>query len=301
MAAESNPHYSITPILAPLRLHLFNRTAAMPLTNPLSLNRIINPQLSLEEFLQFTSDLGIKYVELRNDLAGKAVLDGLLDEAVHKAFAATGVKILTINALYPFEDARALDVNIEKLNTLIAEAKRIDCSQIVLCPLNDANDPRSPGQRAEELVIALNAYGPLFGESGVTGLIEPLGFSISALRTKRAALAGISKCNYPGSYKLLHDTFHHYLSDETEFFPADTALVHVSGVTSGKPKTAMTDADRILVTDQDIMDNRGQLTTLVKAGYTEPFSYEPFSPEVQRLPISELKSKLQKSIEYLFS
>jgi 2-keto-myo-inositol isomerase len=273
----------------------------MPLANPLCLNRIISPQLSLEEFLRFTSGLGIKYVELRNDLTGNAVLDGLPDDAVHRAFAATGVEPLTINALCPFEDARALDINLEKVSTLITEAKRINCPQIVLCPLNDASDLRNPDQRAEELVIALNAYGPLFAESGVTGLIEPLGFSISALRTKRAALAGISKCNYPGSYKLLHDTFHHYLSDEIEYFPEETALVHVSGVTSGKPKTAITDADRILVTDQDIMDNLDQLNTLLKAGYTGAFSYEPFSPEVQHLSISELKSQLQKSIQYLFS
>jgi 2-keto-myo-inositol isomerase len=273
----------------------------MPLTNQLCLNRIINPQLSLEEFLQFTADLGIKYVELRNDLVGKAVLDGLPDDAVQRTMAATGVKPLTINALYPFEDATALDTNIEKLNALIAVAKQISCPQIVLCPLNDANDTRSPAQRAEELVAALNAYGPLFAGAGVTGLIEPLGFSISALRTKRVALAGISKCNYPGSYRLLHDTFHHYLSDENEFFPADTALVHVSGVIPGKPKTAITDADRVLVTDLDIMDNRGQVATLLKAGYTEPFSYEPFSPDVQRLPISELEPQLEKSIEYLFS
>jgi 2-keto-myo-inositol isomerase len=105
----------------------------MPLTNPLCLNRIISTQLSLEEFLQFTADLGIEYVELRNDLAGKAVLDGLPGDAVYRSFAATGVKPLTINALYPFEDARALDANIEKLNTLIAVARQISCPQIVLC------------------------------------------------------------------------------------------------------------------------------------------------------------------------
>jgi 2-keto-myo-inositol isomerase len=273
----------------------------MPGTDPLCLNRIIKPQLSLEEFLHFTADVGIRYVEVRNDLTGKAVLDGLPDAAVQKAFGETGIKVLTINALYPFEDARVLDTNIEKLKGLIADAKRINCPQIVLCPLNDSGDVRSPAQRADELVEALNAYGPLFAEANMIGLIEPLGFTVSALRTKRAALAGISKCKYPGSYKLLHDTFHHYLSDETEFFPAETALVHVSGVTPSKAKSEITDADRILVTDDDILDNRGQAATLLRAGCIAPFSYEPFSPEVQRLPISELKTQLQKSIEYLFS
>jgi 2-keto-myo-inositol isomerase len=272
----------------------------MPGSHALCLNRIISPRLSLEEFIQFTADVGIKYVELRNDLPGKPTLDRLPDAAVQKAFAATGVEALTINALYPFEDGRAIETNIEKLKGLIAEAKRINCPQIVFCPLNDASAPRSPAQRAEELVLALNAYGPLLAEAGITGLIEPLGFLVSSLRTKRAALAGISKCSYPNSYKLVHDTFHHFLSGETDFFPADTALVHVSGVLPGKAKAAITDADRVLVTDEDILENRGQLATLLNAGYSGPFSFEPFSPEVQSLPISELKPHLQKSIEYLF-
>ena len=270
-------------------------------TPPLCLNRIISPQLSLPEFFQFATDLGFKYVELRNDLAGKEILDGLSDDAVRQLLDATGIKPLTINALYPFEDVRALDANLVKLKGLIAEAKRIDCSQIVLCPLNEAGDPRSPGQRADQLVSALNAFGPLFAEAKMTGLIEPLGFSVSALRTKKEALAGISQCDYPGSYKLLHDTFHHYLGEETDFFPADTALVHVSGVLPGKARSAITDSDRVLVTGDDILDNRGQVATLLNGGYTGPFSYEPFSQEVQSLSTPALKTDLLKSVEYLFS
>src|SRR5271165_751402 len=133
------------------------------------------------------------------------------------------------------------------------------------------------------------------------GLVEPLGFVTSSLQTKKAALEGIAKCNYPESYKLLHDTFHHYLSGETEFFPEQTGIVHVSGVLAGKTKTAIADEDRILVTKDDIMDNRGQVGALLKAGYTEPISYEPFSSQVRYLPMFELKPQLQKSIDYLFA
>jgi len=176
----------------------------------LCLNRIIKPQIPLEEFLKFTADLGIKYVEVRNDFTDKGVLDGLSDAALQRAFKDTGIKALTINALYPFEDVKILKENIEKLKGLIAEAKRINCPQIVLCPLNDANDKRSAAQRADELATALTAYGPLFAETKMIGLIEPLGFPICALRTKKAALEGIANCKYPESYKLLHDTFHHY-------------------------------------------------------------------------------------------
>ena len=267
----------------------------------LCLNRIIKPQIPLEEFLKFTADLGIKYVEVRNDFTDKGILDGLSDAALQKAFRDPGIKVLTINALYPFEDARILKENTEKLKGLIAEARRINCPQIVLCPLNDANDKRSPAQRAEELATALTAYGPLFAESEMIGLVEPLGFEICSLRTKKAALEGIANCQYPESYKLLHDTFHHFLSGEIEFFPKETAIVHVSGLLPGKTKAATTDEDRILVTEDDIMDNRGQVAALLKAGCIAPISYEPFSSKVRDLPLPELKSQLQESIRYLFA
>ncbi|MBV8273677.1 MAG: TIM barrel protein [Verrucomicrobia bacterium] len=259
------------------------------------------PELPLPEFFRFAADVGFEYVELRNDLAGKEILDGLSDDVVRQLLDGTRVKPLTINALSRFEDVPVLETNLAKLKALIAEAKRINCSQIVLCPLNEASDPRSAGQRADQLVTALNVLGPLFAEAKMTGLIEPLGFSVSALRTKKEALAGISQCDYPGSYKLLHDTFHHYLGEETDFFPAETALVHVSGVLPGKARSAITDWDRVLVTRDDILDNRGQVSTLLKGGYTGPFSYEPFSQEVQRLPVATLKTGLQNSIQYLFS
>jgi 2-keto-myo-inositol isomerase len=269
-------------------------------TDLLCLNRVIKPQIPLEEFLKFTAGLGIQYVEVRNDFTNKGVLDGLSDADLQTAFKKNRVKTLTINALYPFEDVKVLKENIEKLRDLIAEAKRINCPQIVLCPLNDANDRRSTAQRADELVTALNAYGPLFAEAKMIGLVEPLGFAICSLRTKKTALEGIAGCHYPESYQLLHDTFHHYLSGETEFFPKQTAIVHVSGVLAGKAKAAITDDDRILVTEDDIMDNRGQVATLLEAGCTGPISYEPFSSQVRDLPLPELKTQLQKSIDYLF-
>jgi 2-keto-myo-inositol isomerase len=273
----------------------------MPGSPTLCLNRIISPRLPLQEFLKFTANLGIGYVELRNDLPEVGLVDGLTEAAAQAAFSESKIRPLTINALYPFEDVSVLDANTQRLRGLIVEAKRIHCSQIVFCPLNDATDRRSEAERADQLVTALNAYGPLLAETGMTGLIEPLGFSVSALRTKSAALAGIASCDYPAAYKLLHDTFHHYLSGETDFFPAETALIHVSGVLPGKAISDITDDDRVLITEEDILDNRGQVTTLLKSGATAPFSYEPFSPQVRDLPVPELETQLKRSIEYLFS
>jgi 2-keto-myo-inositol isomerase len=91
------------------------------------------------------------------------------------------------------------------------------------------------------------------------------------------------------------------LSGETELFPKQTAIVHVSGVLAGKSKAAILDEDRVLVTKDDIMDNRGQVAALLRAGCTAPISYEPFSSQVRDLPLSELKAQLQRSIDYLFA
>ena len=86
----------------------------MSATDLLCLNRIIKPQIPLEEFLKFAADLGVKYVEVRNDFTDKGILDGLSDAALQKAFNDTGIKALTINALYPFENVKVLKENLLK-------------------------------------------------------------------------------------------------------------------------------------------------------------------------------------------
>jgi 2-keto-myo-inositol isomerase len=267
----------------------------------LSLNRVAKPQLPLVEFLELAASLKMKYVEVRNDFTEKGVLDGLSEAELQGALDRTGVQIVSINALYPFEDGRKLAGNVERLKGLVAEAKKARCAQIVLCPLNEAADPRSPVQRADDLVKALNAYGPVFQDAGMTGLIEPLGFEVCALRTKRAALDGVARCDYPRAYQLLHDTFHHYLSGERDLFPQQTGLVHVSGVVAGKPKPAITDDDRILVDASDVMDNRGQVAALLQGGCKALISYEPFSPTVRAMPVPALKAALLRSVDFLLA
>ena len=271
----------------------------MDLHARLSLNRVAKPQLPLPEFVDLAADLGMKYVELRNDFTEKGVLDGLGDAELQRAFSSRVVKAVSINALYPFEDGGKLAANLEKLRGLIADARRVGCPNIVLCPLNEAGDRRSPAQRSDDLVRALDAYGPLLAEARMTGVVEPLGFEISALRTKRAAVDAIARCKHPGVYGLLHDTFHHYLSGEQETFPRQTALIHVSGVLAGKAKPAITDDDRILVTAEDVMDTRGQVAALARAGCEAPISYEPFSPTVRAMAVPELKEAIRRSVKVL--
>ena len=108
----------------------------MPATDLLCLNRVIKPQIPLEEFLKFTAELGIKYIEVRNDFTDKGILDGLPDAVLQKAFKDTGIRVLTINALYPFEDARVLKENIEKLKgmniTIVTTAKDDNSARALL-------------------------------------------------------------------------------------------------------------------------------------------------------------------------
>jgi len=271
----------------------------MSVHDQLGLNRVTKPQIPLPEFLKFAADSGFQFVEVRNDFTEKGVLDGLSQADLDKAFKAAGVKCLSINAVYPFDSAAHLKENLAKLKGLIAESKKIANPAIVFCPLNDAADKRTSAQRAEELVAALDAYGPLLAEAKITGLIEPLGFEVCSLRTKKAALAGVAKSKYPQVYKLVHDTFHHYLAGETEFFPAETGLIHVSGVLAGKAKSAIVDDDRLLVTKDDIMDNKGQVATLLARGCKAPVSYEPFSPRVRATELPELKKQLKESVKFL--
>src|SRR5260370_12379727 len=113
----------------------------MPDLPPLCLNRIARPQLPLAEFLRFTADLGIKYVELRNDLANVGILDEMPSDSVQTAFSNTGIQALTINALYAFEDARALDRNLEKLAGVIPETQPAHSPPLALYPLDDRRHP----------------------------------------------------------------------------------------------------------------------------------------------------------------
>jgi 2-keto-myo-inositol isomerase len=59
----------------------------------------------------------------------------------------------------------------------------------------------------------------------------------------------------------------------------------------------MRDPHRVLVDENDRIDNLGQLRALVAEGYDGPASFEPFSPSVHAL--ADLKAALASSMGYL--
>ena len=49
------------------------------------------------------------------------------------------------------------------------------------------------------------------------------------------------------------------------------------------------------------MDNKGQIQAFESQGYAGMYAFEPFSQEVQDMPLDDLKKALKESIDYLIS
>jgi len=270
----------------------------------IGLNRIIYPKLKLEDFFKFAKDLDLNKIELRNDLPGKEIIDGYAPEKIKVLLKKYGVEILTINALQKFNLGTILPDTIEELNKLIALSSSIDCKAIVLCPNNDIDDKRSPDEIFKETVASLKAFGPLFKDSGIQGYLEPLGFEECSLRSLITAMKAIQESGYP-TYKIIHDTFHHYLGPDTldtiknEYDISYTGLIHISGAECEMPINEYRDNHRVLVTRQDRLQTKEQLELLLELGYEGNISFEPFSKSVQEMEIESLKSAIDNSIEYI--
>lgn len=240
-----------------------------------ALNHIATPSLTVADFFALARRLGLTEVEIRNDTPN--AVGSVPAEAVKAAAAEAGVTLLSINALYPF-NVWSGDLP-DRAVALADYAWAAGARALVMCPLNDG----TPVARAD-LVAALAAMAPILRERGLTGLVEPLGFPVSSLRTKAEAVAAIDAAGGADVYRLVHDTFHHTLAGETAYFPERTGLVHISGVTDpGLAVADMLDPHRVLVDATDRLDNVGQIRTLLGLGYDRPFSFEPFAAEVQGL------------------
>lgn len=270
----------------------------------ISLNRIIYPDLNLEDFFKFTADLGLNKVELRNDLPERGIIDTYSPEQIKDLSKKYDIEILTINALQKFNLGEVLPGAIRELKGLIDLSLSIGCKAILLCPNNDVNDRRNSVEIFKETVEALKSFAPLFEESSLFGYVEPLGFKESSLRSLVTAMKAIQESDCP-NYKIVHDTFHHHIGPDTSKIIEDkynlsyTGLVHISGVESFIPIEQYRDNHRILVTAQDRLGSKEQIEFLLKLGYEGDISFEPFAKEVQNMEIEEIKSAIDKSIEYI--
>ena len=269
-----------------------------------ALNRIACPSLDLDGFYALAAKAGLRAVELRNDLPGGQVVDGLAPARAVEAAEKHGVRVVTINALQKFDLAAERPRAMEELERLLDLAAAIRCPAIVLCPTNDTGDRRSPEARREETVGALRAFAPAFSSRGLLGYVEPLGFEECALRSAVGAAAAV-RSSGASCYRIVLDTFHHYLGPDgmedlgSAYDVSMTGLVHVSGVEAPLPKEQLRDPHRILPGPRDRMDSRGQIARLLARGYRGDISFEPFSPEVQRTGPEALVAALRASVEHL--
>ncbi len=248
-----------------------------------ALNRMVAPSLALPSFIQLTQQLGCAALELRNDLTGVELEDGTPATEVRALCQAAGLRILSINALYPF-DVWNDERRVQALR-LAAYARDCGAEGLVLCPLNDRGDRRDVAQRARDLRTALSELAPILRDQGVRGFVEPLGFPESALRLKRQAVEAIRAIGGLDVFRLVHDTFHHHLAGETEYFAELTGLVHISGVDNASlPVDQLRDAHRVLVGEADRLGNAAQIERLLADGYRGVLSFEPFAASIQALP-----------------
>jgi 2-keto-myo-inositol isomerase len=260
-----------------------------------ALNHMSAPRLDIAPFFDLAKSLGMTAVEIRNDLQGNAILDGTPPADVKASAGEAGLEIISINALQRFNEWT--DAREQEATELAAYARDCGARALVLVPVNDGSG-RAEGERQGNLRVALKALQPILAGHGIAGLVEPLGFQICSLRSKREAIDAIDAIGGASIFRVVHDTFHHVLAGEPELFPARTGLVHISGVTDAAIGIdAMLDKHRVMVGAGDRMDNVGQIRALGAAGYQGFYSFEPFAASVHAHP--DPKAMISDSMDHI--
>ncbi len=260
-----------------------------------AINHMVAPRKTVPELVALARGLGLDQIEIRNDLEGVAISDGTPAAEVRRAAEAGGVRILSINALQRFNDwtpARA-----EEARALAGYAKGCGAAALVLCPVNDVRFRPSESERQAKLREALRGLAPILAEAGIIGLVEPLGFAECSLRLKQDAVEAIDELKMGDRFRLVHDTFHHYLSGEPRMFPEHTGLVHISGVEDVTlPLERLRDEHRVLVGANDRCGNLLQILALME-GCSGPYSFEPFAASVHAL--DDIAGALERSMHWI--
>ena len=237
-----------------------------------ALNQILFPDSPFENFISFSKKLNVKAIEIRNDIK-----TNLIEEndpiKVRNICEENSIKILSINALQKFN---FWNKDREKeLIFLCKYADKANIDSIVLVPLNDGSI-NSAKEQMQLLEQSLKNILRVINDYNVLGLVEPLGFTHSSLRFKSLAAKVIN--NYQSNkLKIVHDTFHHALAGENEFFPSLTGLVHISGVSNIYKNIKLLDSHRSIIDDKDILENIEQIKKLYNSNFQGFFSFEPFS------------------------
>lgn len=273
------------------------------MTNTIYLNHMAAPAVTARELLQFCGELGFSGAELRNDIAAGDPFCGEPAEKLGRYADSLGLDLLTINALQQCNRSEGVPMLLQSLQDIAKPARQAGVSAIVMCPVNDRSDPRTAQESLRDLERNLRAFVPVLAEYGLTGLVEPLGFPQSSLRSQRTALEVIDRIG-SDRLALLLDTFHFALGPDTftdlEQYPVSRiGLVHVSGVEEDLSRDRMTDDHRLLSGPGDRLETIQQLKTLIGRGYTGPLALEPFAARYGGLSRTELRKEIGAGLFYL--
>ena len=237
-----------------------------------SLNQILFPNSSLDYFLNFSNDLKVHAIEIRNDIKTNLIKENDPSKLKNKC-GEKSLKILSINALQKFNIWNK--DRSDELIKLCKFADQADIWGIVLVPLNDGS-VNSPTEQIQLLEESLSEIIKILGDYKVIGLVEPLGFKQSSLRYKSMTVKIINNLQ-SNKLNIVHDTFHHALANDKDFFPSLTGLVHFSGVSNIYKNIDLNDDHRSVVDENDILANLYQIQKLINSNYQGYFSFEPFS------------------------
>lgn len=272
------------------------------------INRKAAPGLDLKDFIRMVADLGIKYIELRNDITGKVdnstILDDYQPEEIKALLDEKGIQVVDINAQGNMDLAAKLDENITSLEEMIRIGRVLKVKNILFCPVRDENDSRTSEEKHQGAVSNMRAYSKLLKENGMSGLLEPLGFMDSSLRTPWEAQEVIKDAGVD-NFKLVADNFHYYLANvtqadfDTKVDPQMVGLVHLSSVINHKNREDLGDADRIMLDENDIMHADDHARMFENSSYSGLYSFEPFSPGLYKWNAEKAKKEIVHSINLI--
>jgi 2-keto-myo-inositol isomerase len=233
-----------------------------------ALNQKSCVELPFEAFLKVATDAGCIGVEPRNDL-GRPFFDGIAPAEAAAMAQRYGLRLLGLSEVYGFnvwDDERAAQIA-----ALLETAEASGAETVSLIPCVD-------DRQAMPLVEVLREMVPMFKGRSVVPLIEPIGFATSSIRCKAPLVRAIDRVA-PDLFRMVHDTFQHCISGETELFPELTGMLHISGISD--PNVMLDhqqDAHRIWVDADDRCGNITQIAALLNGGYQGGVSFECTAP-----------------------
>jgi len=197
---------------------------------------------------------------------------------------ARGLRILGLSEIYGFNvwnDARAAEIA-----ALIDIAEASGAETFSLIPSVDDRTTRPLRDLMRDILPMLE---------GRRALPLTVGFESSTLRRKAVLTDAIAAVGGPRKFKMVHDTFLHTISGETELFAEFTGVVHISEYS--RPSVvldASQDAYCGLVDADDRRGNIAQITGLLQSDYSGAFSIQCTEDALIRNPVlMDLKNSFQ--------